>query len=155
MLETLRTLFRASRAETQEAMIKGNAVALLAQHLRDAKLDVERARRGLAALIARKVGEERKSRMLEEEIMRREEDARAAMNAGEDVLLHEIADHIAGLEERKAQNTYARTEFQHRIDVLRQTLKQAEHRMSILTDDLRLARTGSAAHEAGRDRKTP
>jgi len=141
MLDTLRTLFRASRAETEEALIDGNAITLLAQHLRDAKADVERARRGLAALIARKAGEERQARALEDEIVRREGDARAAMNADEEALLHEIADRIAGLEDRKAQAAYARNELQQRIDALRETLREAERRMTTLTDELRLARS--------------
>lgn len=141
MFDTLRTLFRASRAETEEALIDGNALALLAQHLRDAKVDVERARRGLAALIARKAGEERQAVALDDEIARREMDARVAMAAEEEALLHEIADRIAGLEDRRAQSVQARAELQRRIDALRGTLRAAEGRMTALTDDLRLARS--------------
>jgi len=148
MLDTLRTLFRASRAETEEALIEGNAVTLLAQHLRDAKVDVERARRGLAALIARKAGEDRQASALEDEITRREGDARAAMAAGEEALLHEIADRIAGLEDRKAQAAYARTEVQQRIDALRATLREAEGRMATLTDELRLVRAQALQRRA-------
>ena len=151
MLDTLRTLFRASRAESEEALIEGNAITLLAQHLRDAKVDVERARRGLAALIARKSGEERQALALDEEIARREEDARAAMVAEEESLLHEIADRIAGLEDRKGQASRARLELQHRIDALRETLRDAERRMTALTDELRLARSQSLQRRARGD----
>ena len=140
MLETLRTLFRASTAEREDALIEANAIPLLAQHLRDAKVDVERARRGLAALIARKSGEERQRRALDTEIGRRENDARAAIDAGEDALLNEIADRIAGLEDRRAQAERAKEELQTRIDTLRETLAGAEYRMASLTDELRLAR---------------
>jgi len=151
MLDTLRTLFRASRAEGEEALIEGNAITLLAQHLRDAKVDVERARRGLAALIARKSGEERQAQALDGEIARREEDARAAMTAEEEALLHEIADHIAGLEDRKAHACHARRELQNRIDGLRETLRDAERRMATLTDGLRLARSQSLQRQARGD----
>ncbi len=151
MLETLRSLFRASRAEHEEALIDGNAITLLAQHLRDAKLDVERARRGLAALIARKSAEERQALALDEEIARREADALAAMTAGQEALLHEIADRIAGLEDRKAQASRARGELQRRIDALRETLRDAERRMTALTDELRLARSRSVQRSARED----
>ncbi len=141
MLDTLRTLFRASRAEAEEALIDNNALTLLAQHLRDAKVDVERARRGLAALIARQAGEERQAEALDAEIVRRETDARAAMAAGEEALLSELVDRIAGLEDRRAQSHAARAELQRRIDALRETLRTAQGRMATLTDDLRLARS--------------
>ena len=154
MLDTLRTLFRASRAESEEALIEANAITLLAQHLRDAKVDVERARRGLAALIARKAGEERQTVALDEEIARREADARAAMAADEEALLHEIADRIAGLEDRKAQAGRARAELQRRIDALRETLQGAERRMAGLTDELRLAR-GQALQRRARGEIDP
>ena len=140
MLDTLRTLFRASRAETEDALIEANAIPLLAQHLRDAKVDVQRARQGLAALVARKAAEERQSVALGEEIARREEDARLAMDAGEEPLLHEIADRIAGLEDRRVQAGEAKAELQRRIASLRETLADAERRMAGLTDELRLAR---------------
>ena len=145
MLNTLRTLFRASRAETEDALIEANAIPLLAQHLRDAKIDVQRARQGLAALVARKAAEERQSVALNEEIARREEDARAAMDAGEEPLLHEIADRIAGLEDRRAQAGKAKDELQQRISALRETLSDAERRMGGLTDELRLAQ-GQSMH---------
>jgi len=151
MFDTLRTLFRASRAETEEALIETNALTLLAQHLRDAKVDVEHARRGLAALIARKAGEERQARALDEEIVRREHDARAAMEKGEEALLHEIADRIAGLEDRKAQAAQARVELQARIDALRSTLRDAERRMASLTDELRLVRSRTLERRARGD----
>jgi len=140
-MQTLRTLFRASRAEAEDALIDTNAAALLAQHLRDAKVDVERARRGLAALIARKSGEARQATALDDEIARRETDAHAAMTAGEEALLTEILDRIAGLEDRRAQATRADAELQQRIDALRDTLGTAQRRMVTLTDDLRLARS--------------
>ena len=153
-METLRTLFRASRAESEEALIESNAIMLLAQHLRDAKADVERARRGLAALIARKAAEERQAVALDGEIARREADARAAMDADEDALLDEIADRIAGLEARKVQAGEARAELQRRIDALRETLRGAEGRLAGLTDELRLAR-GQAIQRKARDEIGP
>lgn len=140
MLDTLRTLFRASRAESEEALIEANALPLLAQHLRDAKADVERARRGLASLIAREAGEGRQARALGEEIARRESDARAAMARDEDALLDEIVDRIAEIEDRKTRAEHARTDLAARIDALRGTLRAAERRMAALTDALRLAR---------------
>lgn len=150
MLETLRTLFRARQAEREEALIDANALTLLAQHLRDAKVDAGRARHALAGLIARRGAEQKRIGALDSDIARREEDARAAIDAGEDGLLEEIADHIAVLEDERARAISAENELLTRITALRKNLAEAGKRITVLADELRLARSQSM-HRSARE----
>ena len=86
MFQTLGTLFRARAAEAEETLIDRNAITLLAQHLRDAKAEIGRSRAAIAGLMARETERGRGLDKLAEEILRREREAQAAMEAGEDAL---------------------------------------------------------------------
>lgn len=150
MITTLRTLFRASAAEAEEALIDANGTRLLAQHLRDARTDVEQSRRMCASLMARRSAEDRRIEKLTEEVARREEQVRAALAADQSDLATDIADRIVILEDQRAQARTACQDLDTRIASLRERLSDADRRIATLAADLRMARAGAldraAAH---------
>lgn len=154
MFATLRTLFRASAAEAEEAIIDANGPALLGQHLRDARADVERARRTVAILIAREKAEARRIEDLTGEIAGREDQARAALAADNRGLAEDIADHIAGLEDARERASRDRTALESRIAELRNSLAQAERRIAALAAELRAARAGQLCRAAATAART-
>ena len=140
MFQTLGTLFRARAAEAEETLIDRNAITLLAQHLRDAKAEIGRSRAAIAGLMARETERGRGLDKLAGEILRREKEAQAAMEAGEDALAADLADAILALEDRKAKEEDARAALTRRIAEARGRLSESERRFADLTDQLRAAR---------------
>lgn len=143
MFQTLSTLFRARAAEAEEELIDRNAITLLAQHLRDAKAEIARSRAAIARLMARETERKRGLDRLGADILRREGEAKAALDAGEDALAEEIADAIMTLEDRKAAETEAMRGLAGRIEEARTRLTANERRFDDLADQLRLAREAS------------
>ena len=86
MFGTLNTLFRAKAAEAEEDLIDRNAITLLAQHLRDAKVEIARSRAAIARLMARETERDRALDALSAKILRREAEAKAALEADDEAL---------------------------------------------------------------------
>jgi len=142
MIGTLKTLFRAQAAEAEEALIDANGTTLLAQHIRDAKVNVKKGQQTCATLMARKSAEQKRLDALVTEIADREDQARAALAASQDDLAGEIADRIVALEDHKALSRAAIADLDQRIAKLRDGLSSADRRISNLAADLRMARAG-------------
>ena len=156
MISTLRTLFRASAAEAEEAVIDANGKTLLAQHLRDAKHDVGRARQMCARLMAQKSAEERRIESLTQEIARREEQVHEALTADQGALAEDLADRIVALEDQRENAHRMSKDLDCRIDQLRGSLSQADRRIATLAADLRTARSRSMFdHALDRTADTP
>lgn len=148
MLSTLRTLFRASAFEAEEAVIDANGPKILAQHLRDAEADTQRARKVLASLLARQKSAMRSHYALKTERQRREDEARQAMAAEDEALAQDLAARIVFLEDEMEA---ARTEehaLTARIGSLRESLSQADRRIAALASELRAARASTACRVA-------
>lgn len=148
MFQTLNTLLRARAAEAEERLVDANDKTLLAQHLRDAKAEMAAARSAAARLIARKDAEDRRAVRLDEEIEQREDQARAAMTAGQDDLAGDIADRIASLEDQRTQARASANDLQRQINSLREGIELARDRIARLGGELR------QAHNADLSRKT-
>ncbi|MEL6197197.1 MAG: PspA/IM30 family protein [Pseudomonadota bacterium] len=151
MFRTLRTLMRAGAAEAEEGLQAAEGPRLLAQHLRDAEVDLKRARHGLASLIARERAEARRREEAAAEIARREGEARDALARGEETLAEDLAERIADLEEEINRCRKAEADLARRIAELRRLTTEGERRMTRLAADLRAARAGRLARGLGRD----
>ncbi|MEL6574950.1 MAG: PspA/IM30 family protein [Pseudomonadota bacterium] len=140
MLKTLRTLLRARSAEAEEALEAAEGPRILAQHLRDAQLDLTRGRHALAQLLAQQKAEERRTDDAAAEIARREEEARKALEGGADALAADLATRIVTLEDTRERAQSAATALSTRAQTLRERLSEGERRLSKLAADLRAAR---------------
>ena len=148
MIATLRTLFRASVFETEEAVIEANGPKILGQHLRDAEADTQRARKVLASLLAREKAVARGLEGLTAERARRETEARQALDAGDEGLAADLAARIVFLEDETASHQNEATELVRRIAALRESLSQADRRIASLASELRAARASAACRVA-------
>ena len=144
MLSTLRTLFRASAREAEEAILDANGPKILAQHLRDAEADTQRARKVLASLLARQKAVGRALEALISEKARREDEVRQALDAGDADLATDLADRIVFLEDEVATSRLESEGLTKRIASLRTSLAQADRRIANLASELRAARASAA-----------
>lgn len=143
MFETLSTLFRARTAEAEESLIDRNATTLLAQHLRDARVEIASARAAIARLMARETEQGRAIDALSAKIELRETEVREALKKGEDTLAEDIAEAVLDLEDRREADQASRTSLAARIAEARERLQKSELRLTALTDQLRAARDAS------------
>jgi phage shock protein A len=148
MLSTLRTLFRASAFEAEEAIIENNGPKILGQHLRDAEADTQRARQVLAGLLARQKAVARALDALMSEKSRREEEARQALDAEDEALATDLADRVVFLEDEIGASRSESEDLTKRIASLRISLSQADRRIASLASELRAARASAACRVA-------
>lgn len=148
MIATLRTLFRASVFEAEEAVVDANGPKILGQHLRDAEADTQRARKVLAGLLAREKAVRRGLEGLEAERARREVETRQAMDTGDEALAADLAARIVFLEDEESAHRDEAGELARRISALRESLSQADRRIANLASELRAARASSACRTA-------
>ncbi|MEL6791817.1 MAG: PspA/IM30 family protein [Pseudomonadota bacterium] len=145
MFQTLGTLFRARAAEAEETLIDRNAVTLLAQHLREGKAEIARARAAVARLMAREAERKRALDRLAQDILKREGEAKAAIEAGREDLAADLADAILALEDRKDAEQTAQRDLSRRVTEARERLAENETRLGDLAEQLRAARDASLA----------
>lgn len=155
MLSTLSTLFRASHAEAEEALVDRNAATLLAQHLRDARTDLTARKAATARLMARETETARRRNDLGVRISRREDEARKALAAGDDRLAEDIANDILKLEDKRNALTAECDALAAQVSTAREGLDDAEERFADLTDQLRLSRDQAVTHRAARPGAPP
>ncbi len=148
MLSTLRTLFRASAFEAEEAIVEANGPKILGQHLRDAEADTQRARQVLAGLLARQKAVARGLEALSSERVRREDEVRQALEAEDDALASDLADRIVFLEDEEGAARTESEDLTRRIASLRISLSQADRRIASLASELRAARASAACRVA-------
>ena len=148
MIATLRTLFRASVFEAEEAVVDANGPKILGQHLRDAEADTQRARKVLAGLLAREKAVRRGLEGLEAERARREVETRQAMDVGDEALAADLAARIVFLEDEESAHRDEAGELARRISALRESLSQADRRIANLASELRAARASSVCRTA-------
>ena len=148
MIATLKTLFRASIFEAEEAVVDANGPQILGQHLRDAEADTQRARKVLASLLAREKAVARGLDGVATERARRETEARQALDAGDPDLAADLAARIVFLEDEERSCRDEASELARRISALRESLSQADRRIANLASELRAARASSACRVA-------
>lgn len=148
MLSTLSTLFRASRAEAEEALVDQTATTLLAQHLRDARTDLTVRKASTARLMARHSEISRKRDDLAERITKREEEVRKALAADDADLAEQIANDIIKLEDRRCATVTDCETLDAQISTAREGLDEAEARFTDLTEQLRRSRDQTLTRRA-------
>ena len=151
MFSTLRTLFRASAFEAEEAIIESNGPKILGQHLRDAEADTQRARKVLAGLLGRQKSVGRALEALTAEKTRREDEVRQALEASDEGLATDLADRIVFLEDEIGASRTENDDLTKRIASLRVSLSQADRRIASLASELRAARAKAACRVARTD----
>lgn len=148
MLSTLSTLFRASRAEAEEALVDQTATTLLAQHLRDARTELTARKAATARLMARETETARRRNDLGLRISRREDEARRALASGDESLAEDVANDILKLEDKRGVLAGDCDALGAQIAAAREGLDEAEGRFSALTEQLRRSRDQSLTRRA-------
>lgn len=120
------TALRGGVTEAGEAVVDSQALRILDQEVRDASEEMKRSKDGLAEIMARQKLAEEKSAKLKEQIAEHEGYAVKAMDKGDEPLALEVAQKIADLENRLAQEGEAAVAYRKSADDLRAAIGQTE-----------------------------
>ncbi|WP_123635231.1 PspA/IM30 family protein [Marinobacter sp. R17] len=141
------TLFRASACEPAERLVDTNALRIMAQELRETEDAMIVARRELAGLMAESKQLARSNDQLAEGITRRENQAREALDKGEDALAGELAERIADDENTLAEQRQHAQHLAQQEQTLRKQLSAAARRLQHYKRELSLAKANRNAEQ--------
>lgn len=135
------TAIRGGASEAGEAVVDANLLRILDQEIRDAKGAIEKARRGLADLMAEEAGYTRKAKELADKIGEYEGYAVQALDKGDDTLAMEIAEQIAELQGELDYNQGAITELSNSIATQKEFMKTSERKVKDFEREAKMVRT--------------
>jgi phage shock protein A len=150
MLKTFVTIFRGQAERAAEELADANAFVLLDQHIRDAGVGLDRARRALAIAMAQDAGEVRRIGDIDARIADLEQRAIAALEGSREDLAAEAAEAIANLEADKSSAANAHDSFSRESRKLRGLVANAERRLAELERGRRAARVSEAVRRLHR-----
>lgn len=144
MFKTLSLLIRGRAASAAEEISDRNALLILDQQMREARVAIDQSKRALALAIAQ---DEMEAKRLEGTVARiadLEVRVKAALKGGNEGIAREGAEAIAALEADRDAAEKARTLFEPEIARLKLTVGQAEQRIVALDRGRRVARAADS-----------
>lgn len=135
------TAIRGGASEAGEAIVDANLLRILDQEIRDSKNAMEKARRGLADLMAEKTGYERKTSELTAKMSEYEGYVVKALDKGDESLALEIAEKIAELNGEQEYNANAVIQLNNTIVTQKQFLNTSERKVKDLEREAKMVRT--------------
>ena len=141
MLKTLRTIFAAGVAESEEALFDANAIRILEQRTREASDAFETLKSSLARVLALKAGEDRKVDALTLRIETLENEAGSHLKANDNAQAHAIAEKIAVLEDERAAHIETSERCRGDSEAIRKKVDAAARRLAELKRGISVARS--------------
>ncbi|MFV0382475.1 PspA/IM30 family protein [Paracoccus sp. (in: a-proteobacteria)] len=133
------TLIRGRSHDVAEAFTDANALAILRQQLRDAADGLERAKRGVAVVMAYAERERKSAARIAGQLVDLETRAMDALRKGRDDLATEAASAIADLEAERSATERSIAHYSSEITRLREHVSLAEQRLRTLQRGKRIA----------------
>ncbi len=135
------TAIRGGASEVGEGIVDANLVRIMDQEIRDSKAAVEKARSGLADLMAEEAGYQRKATELQDKIEEYEGYAVQALDKGDEPLAIEIAEKIADLSGELDYNTGATTQLSNSIATQKDFLRNSERKVKDFEREAKMVKT--------------
>lgn len=142
------TAVRGAVNEAGEAAVDNQALRILDQEIRDAEAELSKAKENLAAVMAEKIGVERRVHALREKIAQHEGYAIQALNKGEEALATELATKIAEHEEELTAQTAVMGGFTDNIHQLKQSIRQTERNIKAMKREVNVVRATESVQKA-------
>ncbi|NRA88198.1 MAG: PspA/IM30 family protein [Rhizobiales bacterium] len=135
------TALRGGASEVGESIVDANLVRIMDQEIRDSKAAVEKARSGLADLMAEEAGYKRKVTELQDKIEEYEGYAIQALDKGDEPLAIEIAEKIADLSAELDYNTSATTQLSNSIATQKDFMRTSERKVKDFEREAKMVKT--------------
>jgi len=142
------TAVRGGATEVGEAIIDTQAIRILEQELRDSKAALNDAKTNLTAIMAEKMGIDRKVKDLSGKIKEHEGYAIQAMDKGDEGLALEVATKIAEFEHELNIQQGILDGYESKITTLKKMIRQTERNIQAMDREISVVKTTEKVQKA-------
>jgi len=148
IFKKLFTAVRGGATEVGEAIVDSQAIRILEQELRDSKTALNDAKTNLTAIMAEKMGVDRKVKDLAEKIKEHEGYAIQAMDKGDEGLALEVANKIAEFEHELNIQQGVCEGYASKITTLKKMIRQTERNIQAMGREISVVKTTEKVQKA-------
>ena len=142
------TAVRGGATEAGEAIVDTQAIRILEQELRDAKTALNDAKTNLTAIMAEKMGIDRKVKELKAKIKEHEAYAIQAMDKGDEGLALEVANKIADFEHELNIQQGILDGYESKVTTLKKIIRQTERNIQAMDREISVVKTTEKVQKA-------
>lgn len=148
IFKKLITAVRGGANEVGEAIVDTQAIRILEQELRDSKTALDDAKTNLTAIMAEKMGVDRKVKDLNEKIKEHEGYVLQAMDKGDEGLALEVANKIAGFEHDLNLQQGILDGYESKVTTLKKMIRQTERNIQAMDREISVVKTTEKVQKA-------
>ncbi len=148
IFKKLFTAVRGGATEVGEAIVDSQAIRILEQELRDSKAALNDAKTNLTAIMAEKMGADRKVKELGEKIKEHEAYAIQAMDKGDESLALDVANKIAEFEHDLNIQQGICDGYESKINTLKKMIRQTERNIQAMGREISVVKTTEKVQKA-------
>jgi phage shock protein A len=142
------TAVRGGATEVGEAIVDTQAIRILEQELRDSKTALNDAKTNLTAIMAEKMGIDRKVKDLSGKIKEHEGYAIQAMDKGDEDLALEVANKIAEFEHELNIQQGILDGYESKVTTLKKMIRQTERNIQAMDREISVVKTTEKVQKA-------
>jgi phage shock protein A len=142
------TAVRGGATEVGEAIVDTQAIRILEQELRDSKIALNDAKTNLTAIMAEKMGIDRKVKDLTAKIKEHEGYAIQAMDKGDESLALEVANKIAEFEHELNIQQGILDGYESKVTTLKKMIRQTERNIQAMDREISVVKTTEKVQKA-------
>jgi len=148
IFKKLFTAVRGGATEVGEAIIDTQAIRILEQELRDSKTALNEAKTNLTAIMAEKMGVDRKVKDLGGKITEHEGYAMQALEKGDEALATDVANKIAEFEHELTIQQGIRDGYETKVTTLKKLIRQTERNIQAMDREISVVKTTEKVQKA-------
>ena len=148
IFKKLITAVRGGATEVGEAIIDSQAIRILEQELRDSKVALDDAKTGLTAIMAEKMGVDRKVKNLKQKIKEHETYALQAMDKGDENLALDVANKIAEFEHDLTIQQGILDGYESKVTSLKKIIRQTERNIQAMDREVSVVKITEKVQQA-------
>jgi len=142
------TAVRGGATEAGEAIVDTQAIRILEQELRDSKTALNDAKTNLTAIMAEKMGIDRKVKELNAKIKEHEAYTIQAMDKGDEGLALEVANKIADFEHELNIQQGILEGYESKVTTLKKIIRQTERNIQAMDREISVVKTTEKVQKA-------
>lgn len=148
VLKKIFTAIRGGAREVGESIVDSNSVRIFEQEIKDAKNELEKAKRDLTEVMAKEMQAARKIETLTKDVEKHEGYAAQALEKGDESLALEIAQKIAEIQSELEIQQKAQSSFAAHTDRLKAMIKKTTNALTDMQRQLVMVKTTESVQKA-------
>jgi len=148
IFKKLITAVRGGASEVGEAIVDTQAIRILEQELRDSKSALDQAKINLTAIMAEKMGVDRKVNELAEKIKEHEAYVMQAIDKNDDALALDVSKKVAEFEHELNIQQGIVDGYESKVSTLKQLIRQTERNIKAMDREISVVKTTERVQQA-------